>query len=219
MRGGLIPVPPPDLDVITALHHTPEIIARIRAETGAESPLLASRLRPADDPPPGYADILTLAGGEDGGELALGLEYIFEGYLLHYGSSRLLTPERSGFDLLAGDYMYARGLDRVAALDDLFSIRVLAGLISLCAFFHGEKSGGAAPAAWLAAALLLAGGGDEAALASFLQMKSDAWSAGQPGGAPAALAGRLLGELDLKRRAGVEAVQAEMTKRFFPGQE
>lgn len=206
--------------MINALYRTPDIIARIHAETGAESPLLAGRLRPGSEPLPGYADILALAGGEAGGDLALGLEYIFEGFLLHYGTSRLLEPDSSGFDLLAGDYMYARGLDRVAALDDLFSIRVLAGLISLCAFFHSEKrDSAAAPATWLAATLLLAGEGDEAALSSFLEMKSAAWHEGRLSGAPATLAERLLGGLDLQRRASIEAAQAEMKKRFFPGQE
>lgn len=207
--------------MIETENHTAGIVARIRAETAAESPLLASRLRSADDPPPGYADILALAGGGPDGELALGLEYIFEGFLLHYRTSRVLEPDRSGFDLLAGDYMYARGLDRVAALEDPFSIRVLAGLISLCAFFHseGDAKAGGTDGAWLAATLLLAGGGDEAALASFLEMKTDTWREGPASGAPAALAARLLDRQQPGSRAGIEALQTEMAKRLFPGQE
>ena len=58
------------------------------------------------------------------------LEYIFEGYLLHYGEQ---PPARSrmtaNFDLLAGDYMYARGLERIAELDDLDCIKALADLV------------------------------------------------------------------------------------------
>lgn len=202
------------------MDHTADIITRIRAEAAADSPLFAGRPLPDQPPAPGYADILALASDTDADELGTGLEYIFEGYLLHYGQSRLLEPDSSGFNLLAGDYMYARGLERVAALDDLFSIRVLAGLISLCSFYHCHGQNYAAAATtWLAATLLLAGSGDEAALAPFLLMKETAWPEGPASEAPSALASQLLDTMEPKRHAGIEAARAEIEKRFFPGQE
>ena len=56
--------------------------------------------------------------------------------------------------LLAGDHLYALGLERLAGLGDLEAVRELADLISLCAVLHAD---GAADerttrALWLAAA-------------------------------------------------------------------
>ncbi len=45
---------------------------------------------------------------------ALGLETIYEGYLLHYGRPRLFAPTDDDTALLLGDYLYAHGLVRVA---------------------------------------------------------------------------------------------------------
>ena len=46
---------------------------------------------------------------------ALGLETIYEGYLLHYGRPRLFAPADEEAALLLGDYLYAHGLVRIAA--------------------------------------------------------------------------------------------------------
>ena len=45
---------------------------------------------------------------------ALGLETIYEGYLLHYGRPRLFAPVDADTALLLGDYLYAHGLVRIA---------------------------------------------------------------------------------------------------------
>ena len=45
---------------------------------------------------------------------ALGLETIYEGYLLHYGRPRLFAPVDEDTALLLGDYLYAHGLVRIA---------------------------------------------------------------------------------------------------------
>ena len=45
---------------------------------------------------------------------ALGLETIYEGYLVHYGEPRLFDPADADAALLLGDYLYAHGLVRVA---------------------------------------------------------------------------------------------------------
>jgi hypothetical protein len=94
------------------------------------------------------------------GEYALLIESIREGYLLHYGSPRVVVGADRDLALLAGDYLYARGLERLAALGDLDSVRELSDLISLSAQAHAEANGGdVAEALWLAAAVAVAGGG------------------------------------------------------------
>ena len=49
--------------------------------------------------------------------------------------------------LLAGDYLYARGLERLAALGDLEAIRELSDLISLSAQLHARGAARARDAA------------------------------------------------------------------------
>ena len=86
---------------------------------------------------PGYAEIV---------------EAIHEGYLQHYGDGRILRPEDPDLALLAGDRLYALGLDRLAALGDLAAVEVLAGVISRAAQAHAEGEPEAAEAAWQAGA-------------------------------------------------------------------
>ena len=52
------------------------------------------------------------------GEYALVIEAVREGYLLHYGEPRLLAGHDADLALLAGDYLYALGIERLAALGD-----------------------------------------------------------------------------------------------------
>ena len=66
-------------------------------------------------------------------EYALVVESVLEGYLLHYGRPRLLDTADEDLRLLAGDYLYALGLSRLARLGDLEAVRALADLITLCA--------------------------------------------------------------------------------------
>ena len=46
------------------------------------------------------------------------VEAVREGYLLHYGEPRLLAGHDADLALLAGDYLYALGIERLAALGD-----------------------------------------------------------------------------------------------------
>jgi hypothetical protein len=117
--------------------------------------------------PAGAAPVLgTLAASGPRGtsapaEYALLVEAIREGYLLHYERSRLLAGADQDLALLAGDYLYALGLERLAARGDLEAVAELADLISLAAQLHarGEDSGAAAPEAlWLAACVAVAAG-------------------------------------------------------------
>jgi hypothetical protein len=84
------------------------------------------------------------------------LEAVREGYLLHYGEPRLLAGHDEDLALLAGDYLYALGLERLAALGDLEAISELADLISLSAQLHDPARGEAPAVAQAASSLWLA---------------------------------------------------------------
>jgi hypothetical protein len=88
---------------------------------------------------------------------ALVVEAVHEGYLLHYGEPRLLAGHDSDLALLAGDYLYALGLDRLAALGDARAVGILSELIARCAQLHTDGEPGAIPGLWEAAAHEIAG--------------------------------------------------------------
>ena len=114
----------------------------LRDEQSVISPYVRE---PADVEP--ILGLLAAAGpraADAPGEYALLIESIREGYLLHYGEPRLVAGADHDLALLAGDYLYARGLERLAALGDLEAIRELADLISLSAQLHDEGRQGAA---------------------------------------------------------------------------
>jgi hypothetical protein len=71
---------------------------------------------------------------------ALGLETIYEGYLVHYGRSRLFAPPDDDTALLLGDYLYAHGVARISALHDVAAVADLAELISLCSQVRAEEA-------------------------------------------------------------------------------
>jgi len=90
-------------------------------------------------------------------EYAQVIEAVHEGYLLHFGEPRLLAGHDADLALLAGDYLYALGLDRLAALGDTESVGVLAELIGRCAQLHAEGEGEAVKPLWEAAARRIGG--------------------------------------------------------------
>ena len=92
-------------------------------------------------------------------EVRLLLEAIREGHELHYGRSRLLHTQDPDLDLLAGDRLYALGLDRLADLGDLRAVAALADLISLSARAHAEDRPDVADAAWADAVAEIHGAG------------------------------------------------------------
>jgi hypothetical protein len=88
---------------------------------------------------------------------ALGLETIYEGYLVHYGRPRLFAPTDDDTALLLGDYLYAHGVARISALQDVAAVADLAELISLCSQLRAEEAEGDGPL-WAATAALLGRG-------------------------------------------------------------
>ena len=90
---------------------------------------------------------------------ALGLETIYEGYLLHYGCPRLFEPDDADTALLLGDYLYAHGLVRVAEAGPVEAVSDLAALISLCAQLRADGLPGDGEA-WAATAATLGRGRD-----------------------------------------------------------
>lgn len=88
---------------------------------------------------------------------ALGLETIYEGYAVHYGRPRAFHAQDGEAALVLGDYLYAHGLARIAAVGEVAAVADLAELISLCAQARGDSRPGDG-AAWAATAALLGRG-------------------------------------------------------------
>ena len=104
-------------------------------------------------------------------EHALGLETIYEGYLVHYGRPRLFAPGDDDTALLLGDYLYAHGVARISALHEVAAVADLSDLISLCSQLRAEDADGDGQL-WAATAALLGRGElDEARTA--LRLHSD----------------------------------------------
>jgi hypothetical protein len=145
---------------------TPEAaLERLADELRSGGSLIAGYVRAAEGTP--GLGMLAASGpraAEAPGEYALLLEAVREGYLLHYGRSRLLDGLDGDLALLAGDHLYARGLERLAARGDLAAVRELADLISLSASLHSDRGfevDGEPPAAaalWLASAVAVGAG-------------------------------------------------------------
>jgi hypothetical protein len=109
----------------------------IATEAERESPLWAAALRP--EPEREETPVFSPLTDE---RFALGIESIYEGYLLHYGRPRLFSPADRDAAILLGDYLYAHGLVRITALGDVEAVERLAELLSLCAHLRAEERGG-----------------------------------------------------------------------------
>ncbi len=119
--------------------------------------ILAGQLRAEGTPISEHVvDPVGLAEVDLSEEYALVFEAVREGYLLHYGDPRLMAGHDPDLGLLAGDYLYALGLDRLAALGDTESVAVLSELIGRCAQLHAEGRDGEVAGLWQAAARRLA---------------------------------------------------------------
>jgi len=114
---------------------------------------------------PGEAEpalgLLAAAGpraAEAPGEYSLVIESVREGYLLHYGEPRVVVGAEPDLALLAGDYLYALGIERLAGLGDDKAVAVLSELIGNCAQLHAEERKNEVPGLWRTSALAVGGG-------------------------------------------------------------
>ena len=133
-----------------------DLLDAIAAEAAAESPLWAEALR---DEPAREGVFGPLVPER----FALGVETIYEGYLVHYGRPRIFAPPDDDVALLLGDYLYAHGLVRIAATGEVDAVAALAELISTCAHLRAEEAAGDGEA-WIGAVRRLGGDPDGAGL-------------------------------------------------------
>jgi hypothetical protein len=131
---------------------TADLWDTIAAEAGRESELWTAALRARDEQE--RRPVFSALGEE---RYALGIETIYEGYLLHYGRPRLFSPEDGDTALLLGDYLYAHGLVRIEAVGSVSAVNDLAELIALCAYLQAEGIPGDG-AVWAATATALGRG-------------------------------------------------------------
>ncbi|MEI6447766.1 MAG: hypothetical protein WCO96_07795 [Actinomycetes bacterium] len=135
-------------------------VASALADTiAADDPLLAAAVaeRPAlaDGHPADAARGPRAASDPEAYRFAL--EAIHEGHLLHNGGGRLVVTDDLDLRLLAGDRLYAEGLERVAALDDVEAIVELSRLIVRCSVAKADLEPEAADSAWAEACSVIGG--------------------------------------------------------------
>ncbi|MCZ7589477.1 MAG: hypothetical protein M5U27_11630 [Gaiella sp.] len=131
----------------------PSLFEEIAGAAARESPLWADALLPPSerDLEPVFSPLLSEP------RFALGVETIYEGYLLHYGRARLFAPPDGDVTLLLGDALLAHGLVRIAETGSVAAVGDLAELLSLCAQARADRLEGDG-AAWAATCALLGRG-------------------------------------------------------------
>jgi hypothetical protein len=149
---------------------TPGTIAR---EARAESPLWEAALLREPDWEPVFSELAPR-------RYALGLETIYEAYLVHYGRPRLFVEGEESERVLLGDYLYAHGLVRIAEAGGVEAVAVMAELISRCAALRASGEGGEG-VAWVDATRALGGEAATAAVATVL-VRHDARTEASPPG-------------------------------------
>jgi hypothetical protein len=138
------------------------ILNRLADAVRGDGGLLAEALHDTPSGPTPYGDLVATGPRSDGhaADLPLVVEAVREGYLLHYGEPRLMSREDDDLALLAGDRLYALGLERLAAAGDLDAVRALADLIALSAQAQAAADVPLADAVWAAGCAELGWGPD-----------------------------------------------------------
>lgn len=99
------------------------MIAEIAGRARAASPVWAAALRHDPRAEAAY-------GARVDERFALGVETIYEGYLVHHATSRLFALADREQAILLGDYLYAAGLVEICRAGDLRAVTTLAELIA-----------------------------------------------------------------------------------------
>jgi hypothetical protein len=116
---------------------TPESVeaAAIVSQARGESALWVQALRRPDDWEPVFSPLAPSRFG-------LGLETVYEAYLVHYGRPRLFAPPDGDEAVLLGDYLYAHGLVHIAEAGGVDAVAAMAELISRCAALRADGGSG-----------------------------------------------------------------------------
>jgi hypothetical protein len=135
-----------------------EALHALAEQLESEQSVISPHVRSPGDAEPALGMLAAVGprGATAPGQYSLLIEAIREGYLLHYAEPRVVVGADADLALLAGDYLYALGLERLAALGDVEAVRELADLISLAAQLHDVDDGRVrveANALWLASAI------------------------------------------------------------------
>jgi hypothetical protein len=131
---------------------SPDLLDAIVDEAARESVLWAEAALPSDE-----RQLVAVFSPLADERYRLGLETIYEAYLVHFGRPRLFAAPDPDTAVLLGDYLYAHGLVRIAQLQETAAVGDLAELISLCGQLRAEGIPGDG-AAWAASAALLGEG-------------------------------------------------------------
>ena len=140
------------------------VIEAIAAGAQSESEVWARALRDAPEWEPVFSPLAPA-------EFALGVETVYEAYLVHYGTPRLFDAPDPDEAVLLGDYLYAHGLVRIAEVGGVGAVATMAELISHCAALRADSLAGDG-LAWVEAARALGGGPDAVAVAGALERHS-----------------------------------------------
>ena len=140
---------------------TSSVVDAIAGGARRESEIWAAALRKAPDWQPVFSELVP-------GHLKLGLETVYEAYLVHYGRPRLFDAPDADEAILLGDYLYAHGLVRIAEAGGVEAVATMAELISRCAALRADGRSGDG-AAWVEATRALGGKPDADTVAGALE--------------------------------------------------
>lgn len=140
--------------------------AAIAAGADTESRVWGAALLPSDE-----RQLVAVFSPLAPSELALGVETVYEAYLVHYGRPRLFAAPDPDEAVLLGDYLYAHGLVRIAEAGGVGAVATMAELISHCAALRADGSGGDGEA-WVSSMRALGGNPGPDALAGALALHS-----------------------------------------------
>ncbi len=128
-----------------------DVFEEIAAAASRESPLWASAVLPSH-----LRQQMAVFSPLAPARFELGLETVYEAYLVHYGRPRLFAPDGDSERILLGDYLYAHGLVRIADAGGVHAVAAMAELISRCAALRATGAAGDGNA-WVDAACSLGG--------------------------------------------------------------